>query len=682
MALTVEDRIIPGNYWLTKSMEFNRVNKSGTLWYLKKWIVIYNLIFLKDTRLSSDYLQVYENFSQFIASLPPIVQDNAKEFFFSVDLKSINFMTFEKFSVNTLTFGSNLEREKFYSDARKYYFMYIMGIGGQSGWKKKIREQIEANKDFVTLRNEISQEMKDGGYSQDAISTQLSDFHAALRNERQIFFYYGFFQGKEDSNFLGFYNLTRLGKSIISSNFYELLAIWEHQKLKMVSQSPVSDINNIPTNTNPEQFGIDPHPYLSLLLSFDKLKSITINSVYKFGISKSKTNLPIVEILDYLLADGSHINSMEKRALGFRRQAELRNDDCRKEILKYCLGIADLPLDKSTNPLTCLTYPRVRANVIKISSNNRFNFLFKNYNIIIKYLDNRYSDMYKVFEESLRSVYTSRARGLPSDVDVEARYQWLNYIINFDENVFYATVYIVIALNNEVFSYNLEGSKFSDSYLLFENVMKHFLINKRGFISLMQNVQAGLESGELFEFSAPEEERYYSAPIMAGLVTIADLERISVEAIDSDIYSTSNRKRNPKLVSALRTYYVQNFQDPTRLLIRCDACSSYTFLTPTNLPYTEFHHLIPFADFGPDFYLNLVSICPSCHRKIHLGKAEDKKALYNQISANNNLKISLEDRIDKMYTEKILEPIHLEFLRKEKIIDEKTYSNYSEISRL
>ena len=41
------DKILPGNYWLSKSMEFVKIKSSGTLWYLKKWIVYYYYIFLK-----------------------------------------------------------------------------------------------------------------------------------------------------------------------------------------------------------------------------------------------------------------------------------------------------------------------------------------------------------------------------------------------------------------------------------------------------------------------------------------------------------------------------------------------------------------------------------------------------------------------------------------------------------
>lgn len=40
--------IIPGNYFITKSMELTKSQSSGTLWYTKKFIVLYYYIFLNN----------------------------------------------------------------------------------------------------------------------------------------------------------------------------------------------------------------------------------------------------------------------------------------------------------------------------------------------------------------------------------------------------------------------------------------------------------------------------------------------------------------------------------------------------------------------------------------------------------------------------------------------------------
>lgn len=58
----------------------------------------------------------------------------------------------------------------------------------------------------------------------------------------------------------------------------------------------------------------------------------------------------------------------------------------------------------------------------------------------------------------------------------------------------------------------------------------------------------------------------------------------------------------------------------------------------TGMPYIEAHHLIPFSkqgsfSFSLDVKANIVALCPTCHRKLHHGRDEDKvselKGLYS-----------------------------------------------------
>jgi hypothetical protein len=81
--------LLPGNYWLSKSMEFTKRNSCGTLWYLKKWIVFYQFIFLKDELFEADYKEIVMIFNNFISSIPnPQSQAEAKKFFFEVDINN------------------------------------------------------------------------------------------------------------------------------------------------------------------------------------------------------------------------------------------------------------------------------------------------------------------------------------------------------------------------------------------------------------------------------------------------------------------------------------------------------------------------------------------------------------------------------------------------------------------
>ncbi len=38
--------LTPGNYFLTKSTEISKISTAGTLWYLKKFLVLYDAVFL------------------------------------------------------------------------------------------------------------------------------------------------------------------------------------------------------------------------------------------------------------------------------------------------------------------------------------------------------------------------------------------------------------------------------------------------------------------------------------------------------------------------------------------------------------------------------------------------------------------------------------------------------------
>lgn len=48
--------IMPGNYALTKSMELTKIQSSGTLWYTKKFLVLYYYIFLTDDIFTKEYI--------------------------------------------------------------------------------------------------------------------------------------------------------------------------------------------------------------------------------------------------------------------------------------------------------------------------------------------------------------------------------------------------------------------------------------------------------------------------------------------------------------------------------------------------------------------------------------------------------------------------------------------------
>jgi len=187
-----------------------------------------------------------------------------------------------------------------------------------------------------------------------------------------------------------------------------------------------------------------------------------------------------------------------------------------------------------------------------------------------------------------------------------------------------------------------------------------------------------------------KENSYYKLPsndeIKYGIIDPRKIQKdISLEKLlqissnsngQNDINVTENRIRNTVLIDSLKSYYFTNYINSSTKEINCDCCAEPTFITYNETPYLEFHHVIPFAEKGPDHYLNLIGICPNCHRKIHFSKQDAKVILYQKASQNNNLKLSLIHRINELFIQGFIEPIHLDYLKKEKIITTAQYETY------
>jgi len=60
---------------------------------------------------------------------------------------------------------------------------------------------------------------------------------------------------------------------------------------------------------------------------------------------------------------------------------------------------------------------------------------------------------------------------------------------------------------------------------------------------------------------------------------------------------------------------------------RCEGCGrSAPFVTPSQQPYLEVHHIRKLSDGGPDHPRWVAALCPNCHREAHYGeRAEELK---------------------------------------------------------
>jgi hypothetical protein len=157
------DNVSAGNYWLTKSMEFNKVSNAGTLWYLKKWITYYYYIFMRENIFESDYTLISNVFTEFIESLPTPLKTKAENYFFEKDIRSSNFVSFQEFIKETPIFNSADEKTLFLMKAKKFYFIYIMNIGGQSNYKELTLSCIQNGYGLMKTLNHVKEKMLSDG---------------------------------------------------------------------------------------------------------------------------------------------------------------------------------------------------------------------------------------------------------------------------------------------------------------------------------------------------------------------------------------------------------------------------------------------------------------------------------------------------------------------------------------
>lgn len=730
--------LLPGNYALTKSMELTKVQNSGTLWYTKKFLTLYYYIFLSNDIMTKTYQQeVIEIFDDFIKSLPAEVQGNAEKYFYpeneAINFKSENFNLFSNFASYNI-FANQEERNSYYQSAKKYYFSLLMGSGGQSGVKKMLKEAVQKpgfiysheNIDNVILWAAIdvcmravnaNQEISDNSVkyilSNEAIEKAVemavlkpideadirqlnndyphdrpnyrgieNDMIAFIRNERQILYYYGYFHSKSSGAAdFEFSSLTPIGELAIKANANEFLIIWEHQKIKMISQPATADINQIPAIVNsPQSFGISYTPYIDILGHVFRQGSMSLEE-YKYIVSRKKhcfdKNLWETEENNVL----RHLDEIIEHVNIFGRQRDKADEDGRKELLKYLLGVrSDLPMDAGLNPLGVLKF---RNSLVYTDCKDTLALIYNVYSKLNDYKVQKYETVFKSAEDDLRKRYIDTVAGNSTAIDSKVKINWDLYNIHPDNMILLsvAITFAVISLDiGNVEDMNRKNINDVSEFLAmnFTNLLKAMGI--RTLTKTKKEVQNAVLSIRNNDYSSYlNVNGNNTEQIIAKYKTqnasdlFAKIEQISATAT---VASAENRERNATLVSMLKSYYLQCFAENS--MLKCECCGEVTFITAAGEPYVEFHHLIPFnIAYGPDHYLNLFALCPNCHRKIHFLHVDDKRGQYEELSNNNYMHLCFTERLKSLRLQNLLKSYHLEFLLADNAI---TLDEYNDIA--
>ena len=693
------DSLIPGNYFITKSMELTKSQTSGTLWYTKKFIVLYYYIFLNgNINTLATAREICDIFDSYINSLPKGLQKNAKEYFYAshtvADLRSADFKLFGKFA-GTKQFPSDAERIAYFESAKKYYFAFLMGSGGQSGVNRWIKDHLyttdfayskiddliiewaEDNRNNPAASNQWLKRYKRG--EQDiATAGMRNDYMAFVRNERQILFYYGFFHSKSSgSNEREFSSLTPIGELALHSNYYELIAVWEHQKIKMLSQPVNIEIRGLENShiSSTDKFIVNLNPYLTILKSLK-------NSL---GFSKEAYQYVISRLPEYP-EDGVDVSAQfveraKKKVESFGRVADVNNEDFRKELFKYILGIrSDLSADSQLNPIGLCKWS---DSSLSITNQAKLDRLIKIYTTLCKYKVEKYNELFRSCTDELKRQYKLNASTLPYVLNPKIKIDWDMYNIHTD---------ILILLSSSVLILEAkEGWVLTrDTLEVFVNGIKELCPNILHILGLTSKAALRKELRSIVEVF--EKENYdvyledntddYHISVASYLdESLADLEqKIKDNSAMTSVYIDGVRKRNMVLIGLIKSYNLQKYTADGQML-KCECCGNPTFLTYKDESYVEYHHLIPFSEYdGPDHSLNIVALCPMCHRKLHYLKQGDKRELYDSVALNSYTNLSIEDRLVELFAEQKLKSYQLEFLLADNAIDEHAYNRILQIA--
>jgi len=655
-------------------MELSRTKTSGTLWYTKKFLVYYSQIFLFDNitvRSDVDFIRFI--FDDYINSLPENIRKSAINFFYSsnetADLRSDKFRLFDDFA-GTKNFANVNERKDYYEMAKKYYFAFLMESGGQSGVKAHIKEKLyQTDFCFSQIDEIISNYYGNEPYNHSQIK---NDYMAFLRNERQILFYYGFFHSKSTGcNDKEFSSLTPVGELALKSNFYEFLALWEHQKIKMISQPVTVDIQNIKNQRfNSGRFCLNLNPYLTILQWLNVKKTFT-NDEYQYIVSRLHEPLSDIKEIDKLVGN---INTIKNKVKSFKRKADVANEDFQKELKKYLLGIrADFSFDNNNNPLSICKLPN---SIVETTNENLLKSLVENYTVLSKYKTDKYLKLFEKCQNEIRRQYKSGTRGKEYVIDGKIKIEWDMYNIHIELPIILSVIVQIIQSSSMLQFQTDTINNFAE--LMREktpNILKGIgLFAKQPLIRELKNFQNALETGNFEKYINVEQSDYELAVAKYQTDSVEDIKsKIETESNKPTVIIDGNKKRNLTLIHLIRAYNKKIF---TRAgVLNCECCGETSFITFNDETYLEYHHLIPFSEYdGPDHYLNIYALCPSCHRKLHFIKQNHKRELYEQLSINNYINKTIVQRLSDLLLSKKLRSYQLEFLLADDAIVEEEYT--------
>lgn len=106
--------------------------------------------------------------------------------------------------------------------------------------------------------------------------------------------------------------------------------------------------------------------------------------------------------------------------------------------------------------------------------------------------------------------------------------------------------------------------------------------------------------------------------------SLTQLRKLALAKVNPSLTPKQRLTHTHKRATAIKIYTLQRANN------KCEyKASDQLFKTTTGRHYLEVHHIQRLTDGGPDHPLNVIALCPYCHRRAHY--AHDHKTFNNQL---------------------------------------------------
>ncbi len=707
--------------WLTKDKYIFRANL-GNHWYLKKFIVLYKYFLVDRKKITIETIrEIADNFTNFVKSIKDEeIKKEAENFFFGpIDFRNPNnLIDFEKFN----------DLVELDDAARKYYLVYLMKIGMQSGIKKGIGNLLYSNKNITISKilkkipqikkNEIKKkevEDKTVRSVNDSTKTIFSDFHAEIRNYRQLLSYRGILPPMEDG-----YELNEVAKLICSADSKLIMSIWEHQKIKLRYSNPYTrvirsddPINKYKTKEDFEDFSTN--PYLALisvmydLFNKDSNEGYLSFEDYKYFICR-EAPFDLDEVVNKIISFRKLSNDEKEKikkifdarpktrefSMQIKKQS---SEDFLKELSNFIYGIYEYQFtsDKSyynnmlkyENKKVTINNPEIFEIFAKMLFNlkgwigNKYKEDYErmsNYNSL-KLIDEISSDEnlseeYRKKLKKIREEFLHKYGDNLSDFYGTTLNIWKRYISYVDYELLLISHCLIIFLDNS--QKIMEGEEILEEDLFLSQELQDIIgLEKNDLIEVLKKLLKIISNKEdkekiieVFDTLKSKNEEINKEEIEVWLEN--QLKNNSYSVIKQKLRKEENdlryvlrggrheRKRKTAMMllvakERINKKIIMGEYLPNYKVNNCDVCQArFTKGEP------ECHHIIPFEIYGPDINYNYAYLCKKCHKMFtHRTRSNEKKDAILKLKLNG---IFNRAHVEKMINEGLIQKLHLDFL--------------------